>query len=62
MIELDADSAPWADVDEGAEFPEEETPKFRQIKYKIAKKGGILKTTRELLQDTAENILAYLNK
>lgn len=62
VIEIDADSTPWKDVDEGEEFPEEETPKFRQIKYKIKKKGGILKTTRELLQDTAVNILAYLNK
>lgn len=62
VIEIDADSTPWQDVDEGEEFPEEETPKFRQIKYKIKKKGGILKTTRELLQDTAVNILAYLNK
>lgn len=62
VIEVDADSTPWADVDEGAEFPEEGTPKLVQVKYKIAKKGGILKTTRELLQDTAENILAYLNK
>ena len=40
VIEVDADSTPWGDVDE----------------------GGILKTTRELLQDTATNILAYLNK
>lgn len=62
VIEVDADSTPWADVDEGAEFPEEGTPKLVQVKYKIAKKGGILKTTRELLQDTAENILAYLKK
>lgn len=62
VIEVDADSTPWEDVDEGAEFPEETTPKLKQIKYKIKKKGGILKTTRELLQDTAENILAYLNK
>lgn len=62
VIEVDADSTPWADVDEGTEFPEEGTPKLVQVKYKIAKKGGILKTTRELLQDTAENILAYLNK
>jgi HK97 family phage major capsid protein len=62
VIEKDADSTPWEDVDEGKEFPEESTPKFLQIKYKIKKKGGILKTTRELLQDTAQNILAYLNK
>lgn len=62
VIEIDADSTPWEDVDEGEEFPEEGTPKLKQIKYKVGKKGGILKTTRELLQDTAENILAYLNK
>lgn len=62
VIEVDADSTPWPDVDEGDAFVEQNTPKFKQIKYKVAKKGGILKTTRELLQDTAENILAYLNK
>jgi HK97 family phage major capsid protein len=62
VIEVDADSTPWQDVDEGGEFPEEDTPKFKQIKYEVKKKGGILKTTRELLQDTAQNILAYLNK
>lgn len=62
VFEVEADSTPWDDVDEGAAFGEEETPKFKQIKYKIKKKGGILKVTRELLQDTAENILGYLNK
>jgi len=62
VIEADADSTPWKDVDEGGEFQEESTPTFRQIKYTVKKKGGILKTTRELLQDTAANILAYLNK
>ena len=62
VIEVDADSVPWNDVDEGEAFGEENTPKFAQIKYKIKKKGGILKVTRELLQDTAENILGYLNK
>ena len=62
VIEVDAANTPWSDVDEGGEFPEEETPKLRQIKYKIKKKGGILKTTRELLMDSAVNILAYINK
>lgn len=62
VIEVDAANAPWGDVDEGAAFPEEDTPKLRQIKYKIKKKGGILKTTRELLMDSATNILAYINK
>lgn len=62
VFEVDADSTPWKDVDEGEEFPEEETPKLKQIKYTIGKKGGIMKTTRELLQDTAENIMGYLNR
>lgn len=62
VLEKDAESTPWEDVDEGAEFTESSTPKFTQVKYEIKKKGGILKTTRELLQDTAENILGYLNK
>lgn len=62
VIEVDAANTPWSDVDEGESFPEGDTPTLRQIKYKIKKKGGILKTTRELLMDTAANILAYLNK
>lgn len=62
IVETDAESTPWPDVDEGAEFTEEETPKLKQVKYEIKKKGGILKTTRELLMDTATNILAFINK
>lgn len=62
VLEKDADTTPWTDVDEGEQFPDGDTPKFKQIKYKITKKGGILKVTRELLQDTAENILGFLNK
>ena len=62
VLEKDAESTPWEDVDEGAEFTESNTPKFASVKYEIKKKGGILKTTRELLQDTTENILGYLNK
>nr|DAF92308.1 MAG TPA: major capsid protein [Myoviridae sp. ctBvM24] len=62
VYEVDADSTPWDDVEEGEEFGEEETPKLRKIEYKIKKKGGILKVTRELLKDSAENILGFLNK
>ena len=62
IVEIDAESTPWPDVDEGAEFTEEETSKLKQVKYEIKKKGGILKTTRELLMDTATNILAFINK
>ena len=62
VIEVDADSTEWPKVEEGGEFQEQETPKLRSISYKIKKYGGILKVTAELLEDTAENILAYLKK
>lgn len=62
VFEIDADATPWKDVEEGAEFQEEGTPQLRKIVYKITKKGGILKVTRELLKDSAENILGFLNK
>lgn len=62
VIEKEADTTPWDNVDEAAAFPEAETPQFTKVEYKITKKGGILKITEELLQDTAENILGYLKK
>lgn len=62
VIELQADQTPFDNVDEAAEFPEDSTPQFDNIEYKVKKKGGILKVTYELLQDSAENILRYLKK
>lgn len=62
VIEVDADSTPWPVVEEGAAFTDGDTPTLKQIKYKIVKHGGILKATRELFQDTAENVLAYIKK
>lgn len=62
VIEKEADYIPFDNVDEAAEFPEMEGPQFEQIKYEVKKKGGILKFSRELLEDTAENILDYVRK
>ena len=61
-IEVDADSTPFDNVEEAADFPEMDEPTFVQVEYKIKKKGGILKMTAELLEDTAANIMAYINK
>lgn len=61
-IEVDAESTPFDNVDEAADFPEMDEPVFEPIEYKIKKKGGILKMTAELLEDTAANIMAYINK
>lgn len=60
VIEKDAESTPWDNVDEEAEFKEVQGPKFEKVSYTIKKKGGILKLTKELLADTAENIMSYL--
>ncbi len=60
VIEKHADQTPFDNVDEAAEFPEASTPEFALIKYKVKKKGGILKITQELLSDTAENIIGYM--
>ncbi|MFQ9588815.1 MAG: phage major capsid protein [[Ruminococcus] torques] len=62
VIERYADQTPFDNVDEAAEFPEVSTPQFEKIDYKVKKKGGILKVTQELLNDTAENIITYLKK
>lgn len=62
VIEKAADQTPFDNVDEEAEFPDVSTPQFEKISYKVKKKGGILKVTRELLQDTAENIIGYLRR
>lgn len=61
-IEVDAESTPFDNVDEAADFPEMDEPEFLPIEYKVKKKGGILKMTAELLEDTADNIMAYINK
>lgn len=61
-IEVDADSTPFDNVEEEADFPEMDEPKFKKITYVIKKKGGILKITAELFEDTAANIIAYINK
>lgn len=62
IIEQHADQTPFDNVDEAAEFPEVSTPQFESIDYKVKKKGGILKVTQELLNDSTENIISYLKK
>lgn len=61
-IEVDAESVPFDNVDEEADFPDMDEPQFKKIAYAIKKKGGILKITAELFEDTVANIMAYINK
>ncbi len=62
VLEINADQVPFDNVEEAAQFPDVATPQFTTVEYKVKKKGGILKITRELLQDTAENIIGYLRR
>lgn len=62
VIEVSAEETPFDNIDEAKDFPDVETPKFKNIEYKVKKKGGTLKVTRELIQDSAENIKAYLKR
>ncbi|WP_144499255.1 phage major capsid protein [Bacillus sp. FDAARGOS_235] len=62
VIEVEADYLPFDNVDETKDFPEMVAPKFEDIQYSVKKKGGILKFSKELLADTAENIQAYIKK
>lgn len=62
VIEKEADTTAWPEIDENGEFTEVDTPQFAKIAYTITKKGGKMLCSLELLADTAENILAYLMK
>ncbi|HHY28449.1 MAG TPA: phage major capsid protein [Desulfitobacterium dehalogenans] len=62
VLEVNADQVPFDNVEEAAQFPDVDTPQFKNLEYKVKKKGGILKVTKELLQDSAENILGYLRR
>lgn len=62
VIEEDAENTEFEEIDEAGEFKDVNTPKFRLIKYAIKKYGGLIRFTKELMEDSAANIWAYLSK
>ena len=60
VIEKNADSVPFASIEEGGLFTDVGNPEFETVDYKVVKYGGVLDITRELLEDTKENIKNYL--
>ena len=60
VYEVNADSVPFDTVDEESQFPDVATPVLKKVEYVIKKFGGILKATYELLEDSDENIVSYL--
>lgn len=60
VLEADEDMVPMAQVDEYGEIQEMDNPKFVPVEYTLRKRAGFLPLTSELLADTDQNILAYV--
>lgn len=61
VLEKASDMTPFASVAEFATIGEIDGPKFTQVKYAIKKFAGILPISEELLADSDQNLLAYVN-
>ncbi|HEY5576213.1 MAG TPA: phage major capsid protein [Clostridiaceae bacterium] len=62
VIEKYADIVPFATFAEGSDVPAASTPQFLPIAYTIVDKGGILPVPNNLMNDTDQNLMAYLEK
>jgi HK97 family phage major capsid protein len=60
VLEKDEDMVPFADVDEYGVIGNTENPKFSQVSYAVKKRAGILPLTNELISDTDQNIVQYV--
>lgn len=60
VYENEADIQPMVKVDEGTEIPGTDVAKLHLIKFLISDYGAIFTLTNNLLNDTAENLLAWL--
>lgn len=61
VLEKASDMTPFVSVAELATIGEIDGPKFTQVKYAIKKFAGILPISEELLADSDQNLLAYVN-
>lgn len=62
VIEKYADIVPFETFTEGEDVPDTTTPQFLNIPYVITDKGGILPVPNNLMNDTDQNLMAYLEK
>src|SRR5690606_11682452 len=60
VLEKDETMTPLQVVDEYAEIPELDNPKFVPVTYPLKKRAGYLPLTNELLRDSDQNILNYV--
>ncbi|HEY8804317.1 MAG TPA: phage major capsid protein [Clostridium sp.] len=62
VIEKYADIVPFTTFAEGTDVPTTTTPQFINIPYSITDKGGILPVPNNLMNDSDQNLMAYLEK
>lgn len=62
VIEVDAEFTPFPVIEEYAETPQMDNPKFRPLTYAVKKRGGILPLTNELLSDNDQNVINYVSR
>src|SRR5690606_31684358 len=60
VLEKDETMTPLQVVDEYAEIPGLDNPKFVPVTYQLKKRAGYLPLTNELLRDSDQNILSYV--
>jgi HK97 family phage major capsid protein len=60
VLEKDEDMVPFADVDEYGVIGNTDNPKFSQVSYAVKKRAGILPLTNELISDSDQNIVQYV--
>ena len=62
LITVEADATGFADIEEGGELQEMDTPQFERIGYEISDRGGWLPLTNDLLSDTDQNIMQTITR
>lgn len=60
VLEKDQTMTPFEEIEEYGVIGEMDNPQFVPVAYKIKKRAGILPLTNELLADTDQNLLAYV--
>lgn len=62
VIEKAADMTPFAELTEMTDIEDMDNPKFVTVSYSVKARAGILPLSNTLLQDSDQNILAYVYK
>lgn len=62
VLEAYGTMTPFQELNEYEPVEEHDGPKFLPVEYKLKDRGGFLPLTANLLQDTDQNLLAYITK